>query len=267
MDFKNIQQVYASKRASEADKVERAKKDDDYKKSLIGSDRVQRAIIESARLSIEHRDGHEPKVTVKNFPKGLATEKDVKALSEAVNELGISEYLNHTEQVSEVTDAIYELIAHLNNLPEKLKNDGFTMLAKKLEALPKPPTTLSVDNLETLKPYFDSLQKSVDNIEVSPQVNVEVPKAEPIDWSPILEALNKKESEEVEISDFMVEDQLTEGIMQYFGLVHPKGMWMMIENNMEDNTWKYAFGQDKYNFNNRGKLNYGSVTGINALHN
>lgn len=265
MDFSNIQQVYTDKRKAEQDQRERSKKDDDYKKSLIGSDRVQKAIVDATRLSIEHRDGHEPKVTVKNFPK-VATQKDIADLNDAVAELGITSYINHTESVEAITDSICELIDNLNKLPDSLKTDGFEMLAKKLDTLPKPLDTVSVDNLEKLKPYFDSLEKSIKAIKVDPQVNVDIPKADPVDLSPIIEALYKEEPEEIEIEDFMVEDQVTEGTMQYFGLVHPKGMWMMIENNIEDGTWQYAFGQDSYDFNNKSKLAYGSVTGINALH-
>lgn len=260
-----IQQAYAARRAAEADKAERSKKEDDYKKTLRSGDLIQRAIIESARLSIEHRDGHEPKVEVKNFPK-VATQEDMNALNDAVAELGITSYINHTESVEAMTDAICELINNLNKLPDNLKTDGFNMLAKKLDSLPKPLDTVSVDNLDLLKPYFDGLQESLDKIDIKPQVNVDVPKADPVDFSPIVEALNKEEPEEVELTDFMVEDQVTEGTMQYFGLVHPKGMWTIIENNKEDGTWKYAFGQEGYNFNNRGKLSYGSVTGINELH-
>lgn len=265
MTSDNIQQAYAARRQAEADKIERSKKEDDYKKTLRSGDLIQRAIIKSAQLSIEHREGHEPKVEVKNFPK-VATQKDMNALNDAVAELGITSYINHTESVEAMTDAICELINNLNKLPDSLKTDGFNMLAKKLDSLPKPLDTVSVDNLDLLKPYFDGLQESLDKLDIRPQVNVDLPKADPIDLSPITDALNKEEPEGVELTDFMVEDQITEGIMQYFGLVHPKGMWAIIENNKEDGSWKYAFGQSKYNFNNRGKLKYGSVTGINELH-
>lgn len=269
MKPEDIQQAYADKRNAQQSQREREAVDHKNRERLVGNDRIQRAIVEATRLSIEHRDGLEPKVTVKNFPKGFATQKDIKALAEAVDELGISDYLNHTEQVSEVTDAIYELIAHLNRLPEKLKNDGFEMLAQKLEALPKPPTTLSVDNLDLLKPYFDGLQESIDKLDIRPQVNVDVPKVKPLDLSPILEALNKEEPEEVEITDFMVQDQVYEGSMQYFGFVHPTGAWMVMENEIESGKYRYSFGSANYEqaWKNHSNLAYGSVTGItNALH-
>lgn len=266
IDTKYIQKAYADKRKAEADQQSKQYDNIKHTQGLTGSDRIQRAIVESQRLSIEHREGHEPNVNVKNFPKGIAKESDVRKVSEAVNELGISEYLNHTEQVETVTDAIYELIAHLNQLPDKLKNDGFSMLANKLEAMPKPLNRVGITNLEEIKPYFDMLNESIAQIDIKPEVKVEVPKATPLDLSPILEALNKEEAEEIEIPDFMVEDQKTEGSMQYFGLVHPTGAWMIIENDVESGTYKYAFGKDKYSFKKRTSIPYGSITGINALY-
>lgn len=284
MNPDTIQQAYAAKRQSEADKVERSKKEDDYKKSLRSSDLIQRAIIKSAQLSIEHRDGHEPKVEVKNFPK-VATQKDIKVLKETVDELGISEYLNHTDAVAEITDAIYELIAHLDHLPNKIKVPGlksspyelvdkrFEMLAKKLDSLPVAPDTVSVKNLSEIKSYFDALQKSIKEINVQPVVNV--PKADKIDLSPILEALNRldkkepeEQPEEIEIEDFMVQNQKTEGNLQYFGFIHPKGYWMIMESDQEDGNYGYAFGTGDYSgsWNKRSNLAYGSVAGLNALY-
>ena len=265
MNTEIIQQAYAKKRQAEEDARKKVVDKDTQEKKLLSGDLVQKAILKAASAQIEALAVHEPKVDVKNFPKDLAQAKDVKALSESVDELGITNYLNHLESVDSVTDAIFTLIAHLNTLPSKLKSDGFEMLAKKLDALPRPKDDIRVNNLDDIKPYLKEITSAVKAIKVDPRVKVDV-KPDPTDLSPLLEALNKEEKETLEVEDFMAEDQFSEGTMQYFGLVHPTGAWMIIENNLEDGTYKYAFGKDSYNFNSRSKISYGSVTGINALY-
>lgn len=179
MDTNKIQQAYADKRAAEEQSKQSVKDTEKYKKKLIGSDRIQKAIIESTRLSIEHRDGLEPKVEVKNFPKPI-TKISTPDVSKVVKQL-----------------KILEKSLSPQNIDFKPVQSALVNLGKKLDIIIKTPEKedVLVSNLGSLKPYFDNITKSIKSIDVAPVVNVKPAdvkiKDTPIDLQPVIDSVKE----------------------------------------------------------------------------
>lgn len=181
IDTNKIQEAYANKKRKTADKIASFENKNSHNEKLIGSDRVQRAIVETTRLNIEHRDGHEPRVTVKNFPKKIST-PDFK-----------------------------KIVAELKNLEKSLapKNIDFSLLIEAVNSLkdqvakiptehpeqPEPVEEVTVKNLETLKPSINKLEDAIKKLKLDPKINVESPAIPELDLTPVANIMSQiKES-------------------------------------------------------------------------
>lgn len=181
IDTNKIQEAYANKKRKTADKIASFENKNSHNEKLIGSDRVQRAIVETTRLNIEHRDGHEPRVTVKNFPKKIST-PDFK-----------------------------KIVAELKNLEKSLapKNIDFSLLIEAVNSLkdqvakiptehpeqPEPIEEVTVKNLETLKPSINKLEDAIKKLKLDPKINVESPAIPELDLTPVANIMSQiKES-------------------------------------------------------------------------
>ncbi len=171
MDTNKIQQAYADKRAAEQQSQQSVKDTEKYTKRLIGSERIQKAIIESARLSIEHRDGHEPKVEVKNFPKSVKT-PDVKEVVDAINQMS-KDVAPKNIDFSPLQKSIANLSKQIARLPTEYPES------------PEPVEEVMVNNLSELKPQLEDITKAVEKLKLDPKIDVSVPKTKPLDLTPI----------------------------------------------------------------------------------
>ncbi len=179
MNPDKIQQSYANKRAAEQKTQQEIADKKKHDQLVLGTDLIQKAIIKSTQLAIEHRDAHEPKVEVKNFPKPL------KSIS--------------TPDINKVVDQLKVLEKSLSpqNIDFKPVKDALVNLGKKLDSLISAPEKedVAVNNLENLKPYFDNIAKSIKAIDVSPVVNVKPAdvkiKDNPIDLQPVIDSVKE----------------------------------------------------------------------------
>lgn len=170
MDTDKIQQAYADKRAAEQKSQEQVKDTEKYKSKLIGSDRIQKAIVESTRLSIEHRDGHQPKVEVKNFPKSVKT-PDVKEVVDAINQMS-KDVAPKNIDFSPLQESISVLSDQIANLPTEYPE------------APEPVEEVMVNNLSELKPQLEDITKAVEKLKLDPKIDVSVPESK-LDLTPV----------------------------------------------------------------------------------
>ncbi len=268
MNPEKIQEAYAQKRKAEEDKKKTQEENSNRDKSLLSGDLIQKAVIKSAAAQIEAMASHEPKVEVKNLSEAV----------DAINKLNLTSFTTSQPRIADMIENLEKLSVEMAQLSEKFKEIGFepvanalTQLLKQIDGLPKKISdiTVKIERDKNVEKALKELNDSINKIEFKPDIQVKVPdiRVPKIDVSPIVEVLREKEveKEELDISEFMVQNQENEETMQYFGLVHPSGAWMIIQNEVETGNYSYAFGSDNYNFADRANLEYGSVTGINAL--
>lgn len=244
MNPDTIQQAYAAKRQSEADKVERSKKEDDYKKSLRSSDLIQRAIIKSAQLSIEHRDGHEPKVEVKNFPKSVKT-PDIKEVVNAIDKMS-KEVAPKNIDFTPLQKSIAALSQQIAKLPTEYPE------------APEAVETVAVNNLNELKPQLEAITATLEKLKLDPTIDVKAPKIDLSGIESAIASLKVEPVKEVELSDYMavVIDDDSE-YMQYVGFINPDGEWYILYYDIEKNLFLFNFGIDNFSKSWQNHMNIG----------
>lgn len=181
IDTNKIQEAYANKKRKTADKIASFENKNSHNEKLIGSDRVQRAIVETTRLNIEHRDGHEPRVTVKNFPKKIST-PDFKKI--------VAELKNLEKSLAPKNIDFSLLIEAVNSLKEQVAK-----IPTEHPEQPEPIEEVTVKNLETLKPSINKLEDAIKKLKLDPKINVESPTIPELDLTPVANIMSQiKES-------------------------------------------------------------------------
>lgn len=170
MNPEKIQQAYADKRAADEKSQELAKSTEEYNKKLIGSDRIQKAIVDTARLSIEHREGHEPKVEVKNFPKSVKT-PDIKEVVNAIDKMS-KEVAPKNIDFTPLQKSIATLSKQISKLPTEYPE------------VPEPLEVVSVNNLNELKPQLEAITTTLEKLKLDPKIDVSVPESK-LDLTPV----------------------------------------------------------------------------------
>lgn len=234
MDTNKIQQAYADKRAAEQKSQEQVQDTKKNEKKLIGSDRIQRAIVESARLSIEHRDGHEPKVEVKNFPKSMKT-PDVESVVKAINKMS-KDVAPKNIDFSPLQKSIATLSEQIAKLPTEYPE------------APEAVETVSVDNLSELKPQLEAITAILEKLKLDPKIDVKVPKTDMSGIESAIASLKEEPTKEVELNDYMavaIDDDSE--YMQYVGFINPDGEWYILYYDIEKNLFLFNFGIDNFN--------------------
>lgn len=181
IDTNKIQEAYANKKRKTADKIASFENKNSHNEKLIGNDRVQRAIVETTRLNIEHRDGHEPRVTVKNFPKKIST-PDFKKI--------VAELKNLEKSLAPKNIDFSLLIEAVNSLKEQVAK-----IPTEHPEQPEPIEEVTVKNLETLKPSINKLEDAIKKLKLDPKINVESPTIPELDLTPVANIMSQiKES-------------------------------------------------------------------------
>lgn len=170
MNPEKIQQAYADKRAADEKSQEKTKSTEEYNKKLVGSDRIQKAIVDTARLSIEHREGHEPKVEVKNFPKSVKT-PDIKEVVNAIDKMS-KEVAPKNIDFTPLQKSIATLSKQISKLPTEYPE------------VPEPLEVVSVNNLNELKPQLEAITTTLEKLKLDPKIDVSVPESK-LDLTPV----------------------------------------------------------------------------------
>lgn len=270
MDINKIQESYAKNRQSQDEATKSAKNSKKHIENITGSDRVQKAVYNSAIANIKHRD----EVTddaIENLERATKAIQELNLTTFNANQPGFASVVEDVRKLYE------ELNTKLDALSSKFTGVGFEpvsnsiqQLVDKLSSMPKEISdiTVKVEKDSMVEEILRDVLESVKKLKLDPKIAIKAPvvTVPKIDTSRLEELLEKDaESDKLEIADFMVENQENEDTMQYFGLVHPSGAWMIIQNEIETGSYGYAFGSDEYDFEARANLEYGSVTRINAL--
>lgn len=248
MNPEKIQQAYADKRAADEKSQEKTKSTEEYNKKLVGSDRIQRAIVETARLSIEHRDGHEPKVEVKNFPKSVKT-PDIKEVVQAIDKMS-KEVAPKNIDFTPLQKSIAALSEQIAKLPTEYPE------------APEAVETVAVNNLNELKPQLEAITATLEKLKLDPKIDVKVPKTDLSGIESAIASLKVEPVKEVELSDYMavVIDDDSE-YMQYVGFINPDGEWYILYYDIEKNLFLFNFGIDNFNksWQNHMNINYSQL--------
>ncbi len=181
LDTNKIQQAYSDKKAKTRDKIDSLEKQNTHNEKLLGNDRIQKAIVETTRLNIEHRDGHEPKVTVKNFPKNVGTPDFKKIVEELKNlEKSLTPKNIDFKPLIKAVDSLKEQVAKIpTEHPEK----------------PEPVEAVTVKNLETLKPSINKVEEAISKLKLDPKINVSPAQLPELDLTPVANIMGQiKES-------------------------------------------------------------------------
>lgn len=145
---------------------------------LAGSDSVQSAILNAARVIVEAQVGNQPQVTVKNFPSDLATASDIQALRDV-----LEQNTNKTQETQEsgtesLKTALDSILSSLERLNDKDNQSDVTAALSSVEDELKDKD-VTVTNLDDLGNFFFELQQAIEGLDL--RVNVEKPDLKPVE--------------------------------------------------------------------------------------
>ena len=232
-----------------ANSAKKKLKDFETHKTLATLRDLKKGIVESVKQ--EASETRKTTQTVKVLNNDYATKSDIKQLTSVVEDLIITQYASgkkfvesQEELYEEIAEAIADIVLPDNSpLTEKLESvvSAVRAIPKQLE--PKDRTD------EVLRALND-VKTAIGELNIAPVVNMPAVKAEKpqkIDLTPIVDALNKEESKEIELEDYRVTQSIEpyDGL-QYFLFVHPSGTWYILFNDAENSTILYHFGKSDY---------------------
>ncbi len=197
------------------------------------NDAIQQAIIGAAKAQIKHRDIHEPKVEIKNWPE-LATHTDIKSVADAVDALA-EKIKPEKYDDQEVVNVLEEIRALVAAIPTKSPE------------MPDPVEEVTVKNQIDIKP----LAKAINKLDIKPVFDPKItvsptPITNKVDLKPVADAITGlKEDEKFDFDDYIAQDleEEVDGV-QHVLLVNPDGGWCIIEN--ADSKLRYKFGTGDY---------------------
>lgn len=178
---------------------EKAEKKAEFKEKLGNADKddsLQRLILEGAKAQIRHRDSHEPKVEVKNFPQ-IATPDDIEKLAESIDGLTVSTYTQAEENAEAMAEALSDLSERIGSLPRELTVEPVVEALKALtEATNKVPAKIK-DTSPTVVKAIAQLDKTISAIELAPQITVTPTDVtvQEADLSPVIKSIESVQKE------------------------------------------------------------------------
>lgn len=170
MDTKEKAQAAYAKQREEAENKAKEQKDTESKDTAI------LAVIKAAKAQIQHREVHEPKVEVKNFPD-IAQREDITALQEAITSL--EEKLKpEKEDYTPLLDKLQELVSAIECLPKEYPDS------------PEPIEEVTVKNQIDLAPLAEAINKIDFQPKFDPKITVKPADVKTeIDLEPIVSAI------------------------------------------------------------------------------
>lgn len=195
-------------------------------------------------------------VTVDN--PDLAKTTDLKEVTDAIHKSNLTAYMS-TKGLPQLADNISSLTQKTDELRQRVQDEGLTKVTKQLvqltiqlQNLSKTLGTTKIDVGSALQKTISDLSKKIGDIDFNPTVNVSAPKINipGVDLSGLqstLEAYVPKESTVLDLNEYRAQDldQMEPGV-QYVGFINQDGNWYIIKNVEQDNTLRYAFGNDAY---------------------
>lgn len=275
-----LERVKQKRAAQQAKSNQAAIRQKTLKTMKDGSAAIERTLV------LEGAKNRKTTRAVENNLKGIAKSDDItkvatglselKELSNrssgevraALEELGLTAYLNHTELLDSFQDTIFTLVEYLENVPkgelEKLvefvkSQDGEAAQAtvKLIEAINTLPQKLNAQAIKT-----EDITAAIKQVRIEPQVSVEV-KNDPVDTQPIADVLKQsftQKDDMIDLSCYRAQDLYEgfDGKTQYVGFQNPKGEWFIIKNIIPDNSMRYRFGKSDYlaHWDKQSKLSY-----------
>lgn len=172
--------------------------------SLKASDAVQKAVIESTKANIRHRDSHEPKVEVKNMPKDIATSGGVDKAIQAINNLNLTTFNASQPRIADLADGLTSLVDRLDKLKQGLEDTGLepvtaslNQLLAKMTSLPKEISDITLniekDDDKAAITAIQEVTKAIKGQRFDPKITVPTPQVtvneKEVDLSPLLGTL------------------------------------------------------------------------------
>ena len=170
MDIEKIQESYAKLEQTKASEADKATRDKSHIDQLTGNDRVQKAVLNAAIANIKHRDKHEPKVEIKNFPKSVKT-PDIKEVVNAIDKMS-KEVAPKNIDFTPLQKSIATLSKQISKLPTEYPE------------VPEPLEIVSVNNLSELKPQLEAITTTLEKLKLDPKIDVSVPESK-LDLTPV----------------------------------------------------------------------------------
>lgn len=257
MDLEKVRQRReedAHKTAARQADAERQAKHNELKSSL---DQVAEVIVK-----------HKPRVNVENFPE-IATSKDIKKLNDEIENFTLTTFISLNNALTEVTESLRQLADQFDSTKDAHHEGTLDAVDKLVKSIPKPPAPLkavSIDNLSQVEVYLSKLNKdiidAINNIKLNPRIEVASPEVSvpPIDFSPLIKALEPKETESkpalCDLNTYKAQDLIGDDVVQYIGFVAPDGGWYIVENDLQASSLRYKFGIGNYRENWTEHMNH-----------
>lgn len=255
MDY--IEKIAAKRKAEATTKAEQQKHQESIAK---GQDAASLVAAEVARQASKTRTSTQP---VKLDGVDVASKQDIDGVIAQLKEVQLASLLGGQQKPSVVLadstdlgDRMAEIGGQIGSLAKVLtsKQDqkDIQEVGKKLDSIAKELKTLDVAG--ALESGLDKIREAIAGIELSPVVKVPAPKvtveAPNVDLSGVeraVESLQQEPDTTVTLAKFVAQDIDNDNSgFQYVGMQNNEGEWCFIENDLQDEKLRYAFGKDNY---------------------
>lgn len=222
---------------------------------------VNKAGIKTVQAVNSLKDGlHDVKGNVTVTNPDLAKSSDLQNVTDSINKMNMTAFMTNdglpklAQNLTVLTDAV-------DGLSKKYQNEGLSELSQQLKktvdqlgVVAKNLTQTKIKVDLPLQKTIDGLTNSIKAIDFKPTVNVppatvkvSSPKVDTSGLESVMQQYLSDENKEIDLDDYRAQDldEMELGV-QYVGFVNPKGAWYIVKNVEENNTLRYAFGNDSY---------------------
>jgi hypothetical protein len=173
-------------------------------------------------------------------------------LTSSIHDLLMATMVSKDPRIAETAKNLANLLSEIKNATVSIQGANFKPLADKLGALQEtldavPGQIAAAHEATNPNPILTDMHETLKSKNFNPTISVKAPTVNTSGLQKVMKDHFDQSNSMLNLDSYRAQDldEMEPGV-QYVGFINPRGAWYIIKNNEEQNTLRYAFGNDSY---------------------